>query len=306
MSKETINMYPLHNNNNINNNHKIIHDVSKDDRTADEYNTELYNGDNNNNNNISNSIPEVNNNFTMSSQNSDTQKEMTVYDKMYFEDGYVYEGEIKDGQFEGEGKLYFPLNPNVYYSGQWHKGFKHGKGTESKEDGSLYQGEFVNGKRNGKGKLILPGGKKTFEGDFVNGIIEGEGMYVFGNGSFYKGEWENNLFNGYGCIFSQESKHIGYFVNNKKNGYGLEYDYQTKFILIGEWKYDKLNESFIMIKYDRKEGLKVMRQINRTLKEYHIEEYTKESQYIELKKFYEEKILTSKYKDDNMKLDIIL
>ena len=53
-----------------------------------------------------------------------------------------------NGQFEGNGKLYY-------------------------KDGTYYIGEFKKGERNGKGKLYYANGNIKYEGNWINGKFEG-------------------------------------------------------------------------------------------------------------------------------------
>ena len=64
---------------------------------------------------------------------------------MYTEKGNIFfEGYIKNGLFEGNGKLI-------------------------STDGSYYLGQFKNGREYGKGKIYSKNGLLAYEGDIVNG-----------------------------------------------------------------------------------------------------------------------------------------
>ena len=47
---------------------------------------------------------------------------------------------------------------NDYYSGQFLKGYHHGRGKHISSTGMIYEGDFVFGRRHGQGKLIYPTG----------------------------------------------------------------------------------------------------------------------------------------------------
>lgn len=65
---------------------------------------------------------------------------------------YIYDGEYRNGKYEGIGKLY-------------------------KNNGILiYEGEFKAGRYNGHGKLYDESSSLSFEGEFKNGSISGYGV----------------------------------------------------------------------------------------------------------------------------------
>lgn len=80
--------------------------------------------------------------------------------------GISYEGEIKDGEANGYGKMKFP-----------------GIGT--------YTGYFVDGKREGLGTFTWDVGDK-YVGDWKKDAMHGEGTYTFSDGYVIQGLWENN------------------------------------------------------------------------------------------------------------------
>ena len=55
-----------------------------------------------------------------------------------------YEGEFKEGFYEGEGIL--TIKDYGKYEGQWVEGKKHGMGRFTYEDGTWSAGEWMNGK----------------------------------------------------------------------------------------------------------------------------------------------------------------
>lgn len=76
----------------------------------------------------------------------------------------TYEGEYKNGQREGHGKLTF--SNGTVKEGTFVKGQLMGNGTMTTEDGHSYTGNFVNYKMHGQGKLKFANGS-SFEGWFV-------------------------------------------------------------------------------------------------------------------------------------------
>jgi hypothetical protein len=57
-----------------------------------------------------------------------------------FESGTRYDGEFKDGQKEGKGKLIWQVDkgPRQEYNGEFKEDKMHGKGTLTFENGSTY------------------------------------------------------------------------------------------------------------------------------------------------------------------------
>jgi len=149
---------------------------------------------------------------------------------------YTYKGQFIAGKKNGKGKLESFSNKSVY-EGEFKNDMKEGYGIEKFNDGSIYKGYFVQGKKQGKGMLSLKKEKNNsvFEGEFKEDKICGKGKYIWENGKQYDGEWENNEISGFGVLTENNVKHIGYFVHNKKEGFGSSFYIEKKFVLIGKW-----------------------------------------------------------------------
>ena len=129
-----------------------------------------------------------------------------------------YEGEMKDGLYEGQGKLTYA--DKARYEGEFKAGEGDGKGTyvfpsgarlisEFREgrpqghgmyvwtNGDRYIGDFRDNQRTGRGTLFFADGGR-YEGEVVNGKMQGRGVRVWANGSRYEGEWSNDQANGWG------------------------------------------------------------------------------------------------------------
>jgi hypothetical protein len=67
----------------------------------------------------------------------------------------IYDGEWKDNQRNGKGKMTYLGGPFLYksYEGDWKDGFEDGMGKRIWKDGSIYDGEWKKGKRDGMGKM---------------------------------------------------------------------------------------------------------------------------------------------------------
>ncbi len=152
--------------------------------------------------------------------------------------GFIYEGEFKNGQSNGYGK-YIALDVTTY-KGTWLDDRQSGTGNEIYPDGSFYNGNFKEGKKNGFGKLVFKD-KNIFEGNFVNNEICGEGAFYWKDGRIYIGSWFDNKMNGYGIfIWPDKKKYYGNYINNLKEGFGIFY-WNDGYKFEGYWKEGKQN-----------------------------------------------------------------
>ncbi|KAJ5563129.1 Zinc finger RING-type [Penicillium sp. DV-2018c] len=90
---------------------------------------------------------------------------------------------------------------NDYYSGDFLKGHRHGRGTHVSGTGMVYEGDFVFGRRHGDGKLVYPTGD-SYDGDWVEDVCHGQGTYI-----------EKTTGN----------KYVGGFKDGKRHGKGISY-----------------------------------------------------------------------------------
>ncbi|EED24582.1 MATH and UCH domain protein, putative [Talaromyces stipitatus ATCC 10500] len=88
-----------------------------------------------------------------------------------------------------------------YYSGEFSKGYYHGKGTHISDTGTVYNGEFIFGQRHGRGKMEYPSGD-TYEGDWVEDQRHGQGTFI-----------ESKTGN----------KYVGGYKDGKRHGKGISY-----------------------------------------------------------------------------------
>ena len=152
--------------------------------------------------------------------------------------GFIYEGEFKNGQSNGYGK-YIALDGTTY-KGTWLDDKQNGTGNEIYPDGSFYNGNFKNGKKNGFGKLVFKD-KNIYEGQFLNNDINGEGAFYWKDGRSFIGNWKENKMNGYGIfIWPDKKKYYGNYINNLKEGFGVFY-WNDGYRYEGFWKEGKQN-----------------------------------------------------------------
>ena len=111
--------------------------------------------------------------------------------KMTFGTDAEYTGHFDDGKRSGEG-VYKYLKTKDLYSGSWKNGLKHGKGTFIFFDTKMkIVGDWANGQII-KGRWIFANGT-YFEGVFENNFPKGEGVWHFANGNVIKGEFSHEL-----------------------------------------------------------------------------------------------------------------
>ena len=151
--------------------------------------------------------------------------------KIEFENGNVYEGEIKNNLMNGHGTHTWP--DGTQYVGNWDNGERTGHGTQTWPDGQEYVGNWNNGQKNGQGTLILSNGVK------------------------YVCEWKDDQQNGYGTLtWPDGHKYVGNFKNGQRSGQGKQtWNVGRKYV--GEWKDGKENGQGVQIGSDgeKEEGI---------------------------------------------------
>ena len=133
--------------------------------------------------------------------------------KMKYKNGDIYEGNFENGIKKGNGKMIFK-NKNEY-NGNFENGVINGKGEMKFNDGTYYKGDFINGKFDGKGNLKNINSNWEYNGNFKEGFINGNGKFIFNNGDFYEGNYKKNKKNGEGkYVFENGNYFIGIWKNN--------------------------------------------------------------------------------------------
>ncbi|CAD8128092.1 unnamed protein product [Paramecium sonneborni] len=127
-----------------------------------------------------------------------------------------YEGEFKEGVFDGYGQ--FKYKNGDQYKGYWKDGKCYGDGELCNEEFGQITGKFENGKLNGQGQLN--GLTKKYYGEFKNNEIDGEGtLEDLENKTKYVGQFKRGLKNGVGTLTFQDNRKIeGNFFNNEPSG----------------------------------------------------------------------------------------
>lgn len=112
--------------------------------------------------------------------------------KFYYQEGSFYDGEWKNNNMHGYGKLYYSNN-KLAYEGDWFIDQFHGRGKVYNDDPSSIFGYFDYTNFDN-----LDEKWKYYEGDLVCDSKEGEGKLVLSNDEYYEGQFRNDKVDGRG------------------------------------------------------------------------------------------------------------
>lgn len=145
----------------------------------------------------------------------------------------TYEGSLKDGLFNGKGKMEY--EDKTKYEGDFENNKKQGVGKFTFSDGTIFEGNFDKDEIGNKGKFTWRNGK-TYEGELNNGIFNGKGIFTVPNTAIYEGEFKNGIIHGKGKYTwydfypnqpDSTETYEGEYFDGKKNGYGV-YTFSNK------------------------------------------------------------------------------
>lgn len=198
----------------------------------------------------------------------------------YYADGTYYVGTWKNGEHNGEGRLYNNKG-EVESIGIWKKGkltktlkmesqclsgdCQNGYGIYLYANGVKTIGIFRAGEIDGRAFVFYPNGTK-YIGAWAKNKMSGEGTLYYPDGTFQSAYWndvqkekeykkENGCIDG-DCedgqgvyIYRNETKYKGYFKGSTANGKGICY-YADGDIYLGNWKFHNFDGEGIMYKND--------------------------------------------------------
>jgi len=95
-----------------------------------------------------------------------TPKSAITHGRKLFKNGDVYEGELRNGKMEGEGKYMY--HDGAVYEGFLKDGKRHGSGVYTRANGDKFVGHFINNKRHGMGTRIVNG--QEVRGEWNHGV----------------------------------------------------------------------------------------------------------------------------------------
>ena len=177
-------------------------------------------------------------------------------------DGRIFQGECKQGKFDGKGKYVYPSGE--IYEGDFAKGMPEGNGVQIYSDGRRYEGEFKQGIPHGEGQILTKDeyGETEFGCEFKDGIAKGVYFSINKTKESF-GLIENGTANGFGYIITKsianpriKSIYQGEIKSWKQHGFGvMEWENGRKYE--GIWKEGKKNGlGFERLGLDSKEMLK--------------------------------------------------
>lgn len=166
---------------------------------------------------------------------------------MHIDFGYgCYDGGVDENQFpHGKGKITYYKEGTTTPDGTVEAEFNHGvfasDVTVDYLDGGIYVGQYDkdNGWRIGKGKMKYSDGS-YYEGEWKDNLRHGKGTLVFDDGAKYVGEFKNDYMNGVGTYYyANGNVFTGQFVNDYFNGKG-KMTYANGDVYEGDFVNDKL------------------------------------------------------------------
>ena len=177
-----------------------------------------------------------------------TAKEGTVYlegtrakytpGKLIFENGDVYEGELKHYLPNGNGSYYY--GSADVYTGEFKNGYPEGEGTYTFVTKDTFKGKFVKGVfTEGTLTITKNGTSQSYSGSFKKSNFFGIFSYLFLDGTYYEGGYQNGLPNGKGKATLQSGDvYEGYFKNGYFEGPG-KYTFKDESVLLCEFEKGK-------------------------------------------------------------------
>ena len=161
-----------------------------------------------------------------------------IFGRIFFVNGDIYEGEMKNSVPHGKGK--FQFHSGEIYNGDFDMGEMTGTGVLIFSDKTIYKGEIKNGIFNGKGQMKWNYGIE-YNGYFMDSCLSGKGKIFNIQGEEYDGNFEQNEFHLEGKYsFNNGDSYEGSFEYGIKKGKGI-YKRNDKIIFEGIWNNDLPN-----------------------------------------------------------------
>ena len=139
--------------------------------------------------------------------------------QLQYLEGGRYQGRFVDGLFDGEGSLFY-FNGDVYH-GQFSRGQLTGKGRYTTSDGDSYEGDFHQGKASGTLRVESERNAYTYQGQMQNWQFSGKGVFTR-ESETYIGEFAKGYYHGKGHLrYENDGEYAGQFVDGEFNGNGV-------------------------------------------------------------------------------------
>jgi radial spoke head protein 1 len=157
--------------------------------------------------------------ITENSEEKDTSRGYSGKALAMYPNGDTYEGEFMDGIRESRG-IYRYASSNEKYDGEWKHNMKHGIGRMTYAKAGEYNGFWENGRRHGEGVFTYSNGD-VYSGWWKFGEKEGTGCYTFkSTGMKLYGDWTAGSISKGRWIYPNGMYYEGDFENNKPIGKG--------------------------------------------------------------------------------------
>ena len=137
-----------------------------------------------------------------SNQKFSTNNSFSIVKKEVYNDGAWYEGEFKEGKWNGNGTYCWPDGGK--YVGQFLNGSMHGEGILYHTNGTSNKVIYNNGNVISTSPNIIRENYSDgawYEGEMKDGQRHGQGTYCWANGNKYIGGWFNGSMHGNGVIY---------------------------------------------------------------------------------------------------------
>ena len=173
-----------------------------------------------------------------------------IYELKYDQGVAIYNGEWKNGKYNGQGTYTFPRGSKsavcCEHVGKWKNGMPNGLGVHTYADGRIEEGMYKNGKFQYAQKVTpnkivrktstkLGTCKGTYKPTWNNCI----GTRTFNSGSKYSGQWRSGKEHGTGTLtYPDGEKYVGGFKNGMHHGNGIITSPNGK-VMRGIWENDK-------------------------------------------------------------------
>ncbi len=145
-----------------------------------------------------------------------------------WDDGVIYQGSIKNNEFDGQGKMYTGEG-NILYTGGFKSGLKEGDGvttlyTTKKTGGKdtfevfqIFEGTYVKDTLNGDGKIFNKDNQLIYDGQLKEDQRDGVGKAYYPNGTLaYEGLFSEGGITGLGNFYDESGNELD--VRDEQSG----------------------------------------------------------------------------------------
>ncbi len=158
-----------------------------------------------------------------------------LYSRMIFDSGDEFEGNFKNGKYDGYG--IYTWADGLVYAGQWKEGKRHGLGTSITSLGVSYTQNWAS---DAPSATAVTSDKTTKTGCTSGNCADGFGTYQYTNGS-YTGTFSGNKRNGWGTYtYKDGTKVAATWLLDQISGFG-KLSYNDGWHYVGEFLFDMQN-----------------------------------------------------------------